>query len=79
VVAAGLGAFAWRPDKAFAALAGAAAFLTLHAAIHLADALASPVCGHDLVRDFPGVFLPDLISLGLVASGLNPAKEPRHA
>jgi hypothetical protein len=78
-VAAGLGAFAWRPDRAFAALAGAAAFLTLHAAIHLAEALASPTCGHDLVRDLPGIFLPALIGLGVVASHLNPAKEPRHA
>jgi hypothetical protein len=79
VVAASLAAFALWPAAAFSALTGAAAFLTLHAAIHVSDALASPTCGHDLVRDLPGVFLPALVSLGLVASHLNPAKEPRHA
>jgi hypothetical protein len=79
VVAAGLAAFALWPGAAFSALTAAAAFLTLHAAVHVSDALASPTCGHDLIRDLPGVFLPALISLGLVASQLNPSKEPRHA
>jgi hypothetical protein len=79
VVAASLGAFAWRPAAAFSALVGAAGFLTLHAAIHVGDALASPTCGHDLVRDLPGIFVPALVSLGLVAACLNSAKEPRHA
>jgi hypothetical protein len=79
VVAGGFGAFAWRPDTAFSTLVAAAAFLTLHAAIHVGDALASPTCGHDLVRDLPGIFLPALVGLGLVASHLNLAKEPRHA
>jgi len=79
VVGVSLGAFAWRPGGAFAALVAAAAFLTLHAAIHIGDALASPSCGQDLVRDLPGVFLPALISLGLVASHLTPTEEPRHA
>jgi hypothetical protein len=75
VAGVSLGAFAWRSGRAFAALVAAAAFLTLHAAIHIADALASPTCGQNLVRDLPGVFLPALVSLGLVASFLNPAKE----
>ena len=79
VVGVSLGAFAWRPAAAFSALVGAAGFLTLHAAIHVGDALASPTCGRDLVRDLPGIFIPALISLGLVAAFLNPAKEPRHA
>ncbi len=79
VVGASLGAFALRPGRAFAALIATAAFLTLHAAVHVGDALASPTCGHDLVRDLPGIFLPALISLGLIASFLNPAREPRHA
>ena len=79
VVGVSLAAFAFRPCRAFAALVAAAAFLTLHAAIHIGDALASPTCGHDLVRDLPGVFLPALISLGLIASTFKPAKEPRHA
>ncbi|HEY5006860.1 MAG TPA: hypothetical protein VII42_02585, partial [Caulobacteraceae bacterium] len=79
VVGVSLAAFAVRPSRAFAALVAAAAFLTLHAAIHIGDALVSPTCGHDLVRDLPGVFLPALISLGLIASTFTSAKEPRHA
>jgi hypothetical protein len=79
VAGVSLGAFAGRPGRAFAALVGAAAFLILHAAIHVADALTGPTCGQDLVRDLPGVFLPALVSLGLIASHLSPAKEPRHA
>ena len=79
VVGVSLAAFAFRPGRAFAALVAAAAFLTLHAAIHVGDALASPTCGHDLVRDLPSIFLPALVSLGLVATHLNPAKEPSHA
>jgi hypothetical protein len=79
VAGASLGAFALWRGRAFAALVAAAAFLVLHAAIHVGDALASPTCGHDLVRDLPGIFLPALVGLGLVASHLNLAKEPRHA
>jgi hypothetical protein len=71
--------FAWRPAPALTGLVAATAFLTLHAAIHVADALASPICGQALVRDAPGVFLPALISLGLVAGRVFPSKELRHA
>ena len=78
VCAAALAAFAWRPAKAAPTLAAASAFLVLHAAIHIADALASPVCGANLVRDFPGVFLPALLSAGLLVCHLS-HKEPRHA
>jgi hypothetical protein len=78
VCAAALAAFAWQPAKAAPALAAATAFLILHAAIHVADALASPTCGQDLIRDLPGIFLPALICAGLLASHLN-NKEPRHA
>ena len=77
VCAASLAAFAWRPGQAVAALEAATGFLILHAAIHVADALASPTCGADLARDFPGVFLPALISAGLIASRLS-QEEPRH-
>lgn len=79
VVGASLGAFAWRPAAAFSALVASTGFLTLHAAIHVGDALASRTCGQDLIRDLPGIFIPALIGLGLVAAFLNPAKEPRHA
>ncbi len=74
-----LAAFAWRPMRAWPALAAASAFLALHAAVHVADALASPTCGHDLVRDLPGVFAPALISLGLLAGAFRPSLEVRHA
>jgi hypothetical protein len=78
VCGAALAAFAWRPAPALPALAAAAAFLALHAAIHVADAIASPICGQALARDFPGVFLPALISLGLVAERFQ-IKELAHA
>ena len=60
-------AFALRPRQAWPALVAAAAFLVLHAAIHVFDA----VCGTrplaDIARDFGGVFVPALIALGLAA------------
>ncbi|HEX5377930.1 MAG TPA: hypothetical protein VFW47_05120 [Phenylobacterium sp.] len=60
VAAGGLAWFLWRPAQGWPALVGAAAFLTLHASIHVFDA----TCGGDAVaatlRDFPGVYLPAL-------------------
>ena len=67
VVAMGLGWFALRPQQGWPALVAAATFLDLHALIHVHDAVLSPVCGHDLLRDLPGVFLPALIATGLTA------------
>lgn len=67
VVALGLGWFAFGPQQGWPALVAAAAFLDLHALIHVHDAVLSPVCGHDLLRDLPGVFLPALIATGLAA------------
>ena len=64
-VALGLGWFALRPVQGWAALVAAAVFLDLHALIHVHDAVLSPVCGRDLARDFPGVFLPALITSAL--------------
>jgi hypothetical protein len=78
VAGGALAAFAWRPGPALPALAAAAAFLALHAAIHVADAIASPICGQALARDFPGVFLPALIAFGLMAERLQ-TKESAHA
>jgi hypothetical protein len=63
VVAGGLAWFAARPREGWPALVAAAAFLTLHAAIHVFDA----VCGTrplaDFARDFAGIYLPALIAL----------------
>jgi hypothetical protein len=65
VAAAGLAWFAWRPVQGWPALAAGAAFLTLHALIHVYDAacVANPWSG--LIRDLPGVFVPPLIALAL--------------
>jgi hypothetical protein len=75
-------AFAWlaarpAPEARGAAIA-ATAFLALHAAIHLAEAVAAPAGLADLVRDFPGVILPALIAIWAVATPYQP-REPRHA
>lgn len=63
--AGGLAGFAWRPRLARPALMASAAFLTLHAAVHLFDA----VCGsrplQDTIRDFAGVHLVALATLAL--------------
>jgi len=65
VAGVSLAAFAWRPREAWPALCGAAAFLTLHAGVHVFDA----ACGNkplaDVSRDFAGVYLPALICLVL--------------
>ncbi len=69
VVAGGVAWFVWRPAQGWAALVAAAAFLALHGLIHVADAIASPLCGQNLLRDLPGVFLPALVAVWLA---LNP-------
>jgi hypothetical protein len=57
------------PARGLGVAAAAATFLTLHAAIHLV----TPFCGTSLLwpllaRDFPGVFLPAIVSLLVVRS-----------
>lgn len=58
-----LGWFAWRPVQAWPALALAATWLTLHAAIHVYDAScgANPLA--DVQRDFVGIYLLAAIPL----------------
>ena len=65
ICALALGWFAWRPRHGWPALAAAAAWLTLHAAIHVYDAScgASPLT--DLQRDFVGIYLFAAIPLAL--------------
>lgn len=70
VVAGGLGWFAWRPGQGWAALVAGAAFLALHGLIHVHDAVLSPICGRDLVRDLPGVFAPALIAAWIAATSI---------
>jgi hypothetical protein len=48
---------AWRPGAGWGASAAAAAFLVLHALIHVADAFAGGHAAHALARDFAGVLL----------------------
>lgn len=63
VVGASLAAFAVRPRAAWPAVAAAAGFLTLHAAIHVFDAACGTKPLADVARDFGGVYLPALIAL----------------
>ena len=60
-VAGGLAWFAWRPASGWPALVAGTTFLALHGLIHIADAVVSPHCGQDLIRDFGGVYLPPII------------------
>jgi hypothetical protein len=60
-------AFAWlaaRPSPlARGAALAAAAFLVFHSLIHVAEAIGAPAsAAADLVRDFPGVYLPALLA-----------------
>jgi hypothetical protein len=66
---AGLGAawFAWKPREGWPALVAAAAFLSLHAAIHVFDAACGTKPLADVIRDFGGVYLPTLLALAIAA------------
>jgi hypothetical protein len=75
-------AFAWlaarpAPEARGAAIA-AAAFLGLHALIHLTEAIGMPTGLADLARDFPGVILPALLAAWVVATPYQ-SREPSHA
>lgn len=65
VCALGTGWFAWRPAQGWPALCAAAAWLSLHALVHVYDAAcgASPLA--DFQRDFVGVYLFAAIPLAL--------------
>ena len=65
VTALGLAWFAWRPAQGWPALTAGALFLTLHSGVHLFDASCSASPLGDLIRDFPGVFLPTLLAAGI--------------
>ena len=62
VTAMGLAWFAWRPAQGWPALVAGEVFLALHSAIHLFDASCSASPLANLIRDFPGVFLPTLLA-----------------
>lgn len=65
VTAGGLGWFALRPREGWPALAAAAAFLTLHGAIHVFDAVCGTKPLSDAARDFAGVYLPAILTLAI--------------
>jgi hypothetical protein len=69
-----LGWYAARPAEARPAVMGAAAFLLLHVLIHVVDAFFPELCGRtasgglaDVLRDFPGVYLPALLAAWIAA------------
>jgi len=59
-----LGWFAWRPPQGWPALVAAAAWLVLHAAVHVRDALGGHGL-HDVQRDLIGVYVLAAIPLAL--------------
>jgi hypothetical protein len=65
-------AFAWsavrQTGTARGAVLAAAAFLLLHAGVHLTEAIGDPHGQAHLVRDFPGVLLPALLAVWLAAT-----------
>lgn len=65
VTAGGLGWFALRPREGWPAVVAAAAFLTLHAAIHVFDAACGTRPLQDVARDFAGIYLPALLTLAI--------------
>jgi hypothetical protein len=65
VVGGSLAWFAARPRQGWPALCAAAAFLTLHAAIHVFDAVCGTKPLADMTRDFAAIYLPALITLAI--------------
>lgn len=65
VTAGGLGWFAARPVQGWPALVAGAAFLVLHAAIHVFDASCSADPLANAIRDLPGVYTPALIATAI--------------
>lgn len=65
----GLGWFAARPRQGWPALVAGALFLGLHAGVHVFDASCSADPIRNLVRDFPGVFLPALTAVAVAVLG----------
>jgi len=81
VSAAGLAWRAWRPVQGAPAALLGAAFLLLHAGVHLGETLAG-LCGWGaLLRDVPGIVLPALLALVLAvpSSSSSTLRSPRHA
>lgn len=65
MVAAALAWFAWRPAQGWPALVAGAAFMAMHGAIHIFDASCSTSPFSAIARDFPGVFIPTILTAAL--------------
>jgi hypothetical protein len=74
--AGGLIAFAWRPAAARPALLAAAAFLVMHAGVHVFDALCGARPLQDALRDLAAIHLVALVTLGL-ALAPEPKSQPQ--
>lgn len=79
VVAGALAAYAWRPAEARPAVAAAAAFLILHAAVHVFDAACGPHPLRDVVRDLGAIYLTALVVLWIALARRPSSKETTHA
>ena len=79
VVGVSLAAYAARPARAWPALIAAAAFLTLHAAIHVFDAACGSHPLSDVARDFAGVYLPAILTLAIALNRKGAVARPRSA
>lgn len=77
VTGGALGAYAAWPGEARPAVVAVAAFLVLHAAVHVHDAVCGTHLLADVLRDLAGVYLPAALALWLAARPT--AKETRHA
>jgi hypothetical protein len=73
--AAGLLWMASRPREFWPAALAGGAFLTLHAFVHLWDAVAGRESSRQLLLDLPGVVLPVCLVLGLVWFARRDARE----
>lgn len=63
--ALGMAWFAWRPAQGWAAMAATAAWLTIHAAIHVYDATCGATPLADFRRDFLAIYVFAAIPLAL--------------
>jgi len=59
---------AFRPAVRFPVLVGVALFYAMHALVHVTDTVAGRLPTSHWAIDFPGVYLPTIILLGLAAA-----------
>jgi hypothetical protein len=77
VVGGSLFWLAFRQRQAWAAALAGGVFLTLHALVHLCDAVAGRESGHQFIADVPPVVLPALLVMWLVWLAARDSKHDR--